>query len=1517
MGRKVTEIPYTTDVVKVNGENVKVPFGYEKFVRDQSFDALRFSKQKRKEWAVQHTNFLDEFNNLVKFTATLNQLELNRTVREFTTRHNALVTIINERTQRLREKTGSIKELPVADMLPATKDAIEEKRQLIQLEKVAQSLKKKIDDLKANAQNPEQQQRIFSGDGRKVSRDDPYQDPHVLTYQIADEYSHPYYQFKDCSHLAIEYAIDNVYPAFDALIDYERAFIAYHQPNFFSRVLDFITFGWWNKEEREFNEKLGDLVDQKELQVQRAKQSLAQAAYDRLTTSLISPDLNVARFEKFAGILQEHGNFTVVNVAHENLDHLLSHIATLQQENKKPGFFKSLVNPEAKNAYEQKEKYLKQLKLHVESYRYDVDALVKESGKAQFILLLAEFNQTIRKGKYPINASHLEASPSVLIEFINFLEKKKIELEKSDPGKGFILFRLFVTPEEIRQYTEKLSYLRTLVGSVKTKVATPIKLVIEGDNPLAKEFLTSYNEKLEADKQPTLIPSGLQQLISEIITWKEGDAPVPGIDAVYLARDVTEDRFKHLLEAYNIFAKTSITLDPSKPDNVARLDALKAIQQRKDFDQFVKWYHDNSLIIENYLTSRSPKSFDVYQADYKSVMKEDYRDRTRYFESYLKQFQRELADPYRSLSSKYNDRLQDAIANLVDIIIHHGVNDHLIKTTSNYINLIRYLVSNSNSPTDNKKLFENEPFKSIKMNHPDLNDEQIKNNYLNVLNLVQKIISGELVSLNDEHKALINEYLIPRDELNKTNEANTLGLLVVKYTRHHLRHVLNQENATKEQRDRARDYLKFIDENNENLNIDEQYKGIAFDAVGYFNELLQRDIGKELPLPNKEGFIQVDSDNLESRIKLKPGVSSSTTSKFAEKVTRDTTVLDHGTQDGVFLPFTIQGVWQNEARISLYANFNDKKSVAVDEYLEKYESTTDREYTAKAEKFTAYAELITIIGTEEQIRRYGKKLLELSFDSKNNDITLNEAQKDFIRKNDKTLSDIKESVINDYIQAVKVCTPITLATIDEFGTESNQVEYAHKYLIQIFKPENTEIHPLGEQLVTSFNREIPALVAAKEKVINDYIEKVKCNDVTLSTIDSIGTDNNKYNYGHKYLKQIFDKGTVHIELTAKQKESFGRNRVILEAVREQVIGDYISQVSAWSAKTQEAIDFIGTKKNQQDYVNKRLVELLKSASGQAERFGLLYAATPYINYLDEKIRGGFSLNKVALKQLFINFLNQNTTADLWNETSEELVKRYLDNNPVIISRLRLNQLKHLLVSHPEMDETKLLAETEKFLDFMTKNPCEFTSPINQLRIKEIFSIYLEKASKWSKHAELLALKFDPTGELGFLDQIRLLRVRELITENKTPKTEQYIKDVNQSFCPLFPVSEKAKDDFDLLIKSELIKYPEKQGADKYNWHENTEIIVKHWGNDAQKEICNIAWIASLFKHDDILLIEQLIENRNIAAISNKLVSSEDGKKEIRTLLKYYTDKSWNPKIELLIEKFEPSDDKHKLLQNTA
>lgn len=717
------------------------------------------------------------------------------------------------------------------------------------------------------------------------------------------------------------------------------------------------------------------------------------------------------------------------------------------------------------------------------------------------------------------------------------------------------------------------------------------------------------------------------------------------------------------------------------------------------------------------------------------------------FFDYLQRFAFELENPYHTLADRTTRRISTSYDCLVNILLNNGCNDSLINIESNYINMVRYGVQNgiidiSVLPHIVEKITGGETPKKA------------KENFLKALDLVQAIVTGDTSSWKNGDNttaSFLAGYIVPWGRVSDLGQncESSIEFLVKKFGAHNLPKVQDRKKCKQKDNEKNDDsYIQLLTDCCD-TDLTTKFKLPAQNALKFFQYIFESQ--KEIKLNSQEVVPIVGQQSI---------------------------------------PVTIESIVSQQNKISLYpvyniggANGQGGKLAAVTGYLEKYDGSN-----------TAYAEVVSIVATKEQIQLYAQKLLEFLF--KNTEVVLTEEHKKFFKENADILIETIDGVLGSYVKSEHVWNLETENAIHQIGSLSHKQLYANKRVNELLKNANRE----------------------ETKV---YIERLK---------------------------------------SIKEKTGF----------------------------------------NYPDFNDAAAEELVTIFKNYVEEGNYSFSADLLADYLLQKY------NPEILQQLRINMLNGFLLQyqDLKNP-DEEFRKHFpeaLINQPTFLSAVIA------FIAH--------VNEVASIHGVLVQNKeCELYK-VGKEKVNEIFSRFLADTKvekKWFEYAERLACAFDE--DKNALQELRLRKIEKLLAQNKRDVAQQYIQFVKGSAVPEFLCVPEKKQELNELFRLAIIL-----GENSYEWNPAIDILVEEWGDDVHKELCLIAKLAVQYVHNDaadILQVEQyileLLGAQDKKFIQGQLVVTDEGKAKLTALLQQAMQGDWNPKVELLIEYFEPVSNEKALL----
>ena len=1276
----------------------------------------------------------------------------------------------NQQEEIILKKVNEIN-VELSTIKAVTKDPLKE---FVFLTKRCIAMQQEVEKL--NERLKAEQEKLNSGrlDGvntKQISRDDIHFDPYAYYNQIAKNSSHPQNIYHAYSDESLEFCIDNIFPDLEAFIEEQKVFLESQQINpvsrFFRKLFNIFT------DSIDFSEQHQSFILRKELELRLAKQGLAQTAYDRINKGFINNSLDRTRFEKFANLIEDNGNFTVVNVPRADLEDLLNFVKHEENhiESQRRNWFSRFFLGDTSDYLEHKH-YLKKLKNRLTTYKQDFRALTSDQYCKQFDLVFDDFKNSNRKPDLTIGAMlNNETDTS---DFLTYIATRKAKKQNLMPQGIKWLWNRITNKAQVVELEQEIDYLNKLEQALNRKdikdeydANQDIRLVMNTETrTYSNDFTERYNEYRWNNQKGKIYPGILIQLVNQ--------------DAGFYTR---------LLKEFDASNKVnSEYLDNENFDESKRLETLeKLLTNAKTFENFVKVYMDENS-------------------------KKDLSDIDREFLHYVKRVNFVIQNPYATLQDMLNIRLDDAYQNMVNLIIHHGLNDGILSTISNYINIVRYNIESGRTKV--------EQLEHVKKLTNNLSEGNIKKRFLTALSLLQSLINGESVYRNfetspptdidllgldirletedgrkniQEIKDLCN-LLISRENLYHVGGAE-LSEWLMRYVRNNLRKLFNRQGEANYQKNLSLKanthtssyHFSLIKAFGNGFDSTEQYHYISNDALKFFRVLFQDKMpGEEIKLKNLPETADEDRDNLEAYLD-RAGISE-TAKKGYKLVPTENAIgsIEYVKCGQANLQYTIQEFIRQQNRVGSYPDKNKIKVEYIESYLKKYENVSDVNAT--------YAKAITIAATKEQIQKYGQKLLSSIF--KKNEVVLTHEEMEFIQDNKQILKDVIDKVINNYINSPNfVWNQKTENTLHEIASEKNKQRYTTKRIKEL-------LIEAAEEEQQSQKPEI--IDQAKTYILNIQNRRESSGFNYPDTSD---------NFIISELEDIFKSYATNNAWNVTLDE--------LAALYLQNNPEILQQLRI------NKINLILNDDRNKPLIENNLIDTL-----------LLDDTVWFVNYIKthklskevlsnvDKIRES---GLIKLDEIFSNYCNK-TNPKYWHKYAETLVCAF-DESEKWLRKLRLRKVKDLIDKQDLQEAVNYIAyvTSSSKKDLLPKKD-EKSAPEGSNRLDEIFKISIfgqidipgvaKRNYSWNEVTEVLVRKW---GTPERLDTCLIARTAHLLIEGNIQLSEQHIIQLLNNAELNFTKGNLVKTEQGKRELLELLTFY----AEKGFWNSNIELLIEY------------------------------------------------------------------------------------------
>lgn len=790
-----------------------------------------------------------------------------------------------------------------------------------------------------------------------------------------------------------------------------------------------------------------------------------------------------------------------------------------------------------------------------------------------------------------------------------------------------------------------------------------VKSSSEKQSSRLEQFFTGFNQSQTASSKAQLHPAPLVQMVHEIIVWnKQEKNPSPHLIEAKIweevhGKDQIVDWFKNMIDvvkAYNqqyptkkIIGISDLSSEEKPLDEQDRLKILDVLSANKaKFNEFMAYFKRHVL---------EAKAEEGAASEFVTKYK---KDPTRYhLWDYMERFQDRLEHPTKTLYELHRDHLKSAVKQLNSLIFEYGVNEHRVEQTRQCIRVIQMGIK--------RNLINIEDIPHLKeMIKPDRsNIKLIKDNYIEALNLFATIVDGSLSRfskekiLSDEQEKLLNNYIVTKGEVTTRTQSRTpeaTNHFVSRYINYHYMQILrgrkfllNRKNIEKSQLPLYMELLgkyseKFALKSSAEFNINL----LTVEALRFFNGLFLKDISTR------------QSIDIGAEIKL-------TTSESKTE-------------------FTLPRLGNNFALVALRSEQLEKASKLLKNYIANFKKSEAKNLNA------AYAEVVTILGDDEDIIEYAKTLLEKTYFSKA-EVKLEQTANSqglrgaygLVSDNYEILEEHVAGVIHLYIDSLyihhttardqkaeaKVFTwsKDTQDTINAIGTLDNKQRYLN---IRVAELLDTEPRNISRDQADKFSLPPSVIIFIRS------VENFKTQEGLSGRFDYPPADRSK-GLALVQLEEIVKHhlATYVTKLTIQPDRNFKP----WDIVADTLVAHYL----------QQSPQFIQELRiNQIDNLLKSIRVNSHAALAEVEQF-----ITLVNNSIDKRFWVDSKGQKI-LEDLFEKFI---TTHGMWSEAADRLFKRFVPNqdNTYLRRLRRLGVQQYLDQDSKEKSETQFIQAIRK------------------------------------------------------------------------------------------------------------------------------------------------------------------------------------------------------------------------------
>lgn len=1055
---------------------------------------------------------------------------------------------------------------------------------------------------------------------------------------------------------------------------------------------------------------------------------------------------------------------------------------------------------------------------------------------------------------------------------------------------------------------------------------------------------------------------------------------------VQIHMNCIQDRFLKLLNLYNAFRTSKeaekielkdiftfpVTKDQEGKDRLARQIAYDKLMSNRDFKPFMEWYE-----------KQLPKEF------------KDISDTTRHFGHYLQAMKRELDDPGRFLSTRLNERVQDAYDRFSDLVVYHGVNTANIKQAERYINLIKYSIKRwADSGCDPQKL-------PVKIDKIDLTDEHQRKNFLEGLDFAKKIIVGEKLDEYIQNGVIQGtfkenlKYVIPESKLDDTGFSAVERLLVTRYSRYHLAQRFSKSVSSQVEIDEGRlekasiDTLISVITQQTVLNVERQYALIASDAYQYFHKLFFKDANLSnttKPRIDFKDVITVSSEALELDIESygkyflmneghkidrinKEALQANLRIKQNPKKGSEACVLDDISYD-----WDIKTVKNLLARIQMSPKLkSDFREKLIKPFLEALEKNKD----LKLETLGKFAEVFTILFNKDELQVAAKLMLKQVFNpATEGNLSIPTEIEKFLMHNKPYIQAEIDFAIQAYIEKNnEQFSEHNAKVIFKYASQPNRELYCHKKIEEILNEASLNTRGYPDEHANRKVLRFLKFIREIESDTDDFKEISKFaftdQDALLKLFKPYDSEKGKVIEQH-FWRQSIDRlaceylisseGIIYIKDIRKAQLKFflAKNETNL------IFASQVKQFFEYTQKFPEEIKF------EQEFIDTIFTQFFEdhynALEHPADKLEVLQIAEQVAVYFDDSKKWldntRFKMIEGIISGTFAKFTADNMIDDI--KRSKEKKYPITENGKESLLQL----MKETLIKPDSKD--KKVAEQYNYPNnfeeiFKLGKAFDFNGEISDLvsfvalmnaynvsdlrlakvwindfdnfpitiTIKEQLERFFKESistdiqnkdvlKKFSYHpvAEIIALNFDESRL--HLDHARMAKLIELMRDGALNSAQAYARKLiheNEIFNIQFP----AKPSSEHELENIFLRFIYPNGVDhedistKYNFNPAIEELVNQFGSENVQNKCKIARVAGIFSQltsNKSLAIDAFVENAKSLKLDDFAKHAKDNdKNELVKLIKFYveSDADWDPRIQKLIEIFEPNDNKKQLL----
>lgn len=769
--------------------------------------------------------------------------------------------------------------------------------------------------------------------------------------------------------------------------------------------------------------------------------------------------------------------------------------------------------------------------------------------------------------------------------------------------------------------------------------------------------------------------------------------------------------------------------------------------------------HYKTTVIRYFINNT--QGFKSFVDHYIEENKNNLNDKKRCFIQYLKRFNRELDNPFCHLSTRLQHRIDNAIGYLNELIFQ-GVNDFTVANMVHYIDLIVFAIETGRVSLECIKVEESRNDGTITER---CLKEQERQDYLTAIRLLKGIIEGTLFELKPEEIELIKSLAVSKRALMSMQKENPLNYLVTHFTRYHLNKQLNRSDfygslyeqckSLKSDCDKAAQYFIFISKFSTEHDVEELYQRTVAESFRFFRFVFEVPCGKEITLKGRGN--SVDEFNQDNFIK-------------------------------------------QYRRIKLFKKAHERIIAEVDSYIQAYDGTNAH-----------YAEILSVVATDEQLQFYAKKMLEVAL--KNEKISLGKEQETFLLENHAIILPVIHESLNNFIEKSDfVWNRSAQHGIDKLGTRSNKFRYNNKRIAELLPLVSADEFQRNSDLRKKVRSCMDDLLAYRDKGV------AYPDDDALSELSNIF---------ETHIKSSYPKDSPHWDMSSDEMASYFlvKNPKVLQSLRLNKVSHVLN----------------GSFKSDIRYAQ----------------------AVWFVEYVNHSSRPSFICSEEG-QSFFDQLIYQDIAKFGWQEHTQIFVSAW--GTAECLDACYLSRLNYLIKKNDPLETELHIKQLKKegiLVGTLFKTELGKRKAMNELRA-------LIDGNLWSPNIELLVKFFEPTEQNNTLvHDCRIKRLKEICSGTGKPVGHFDIA-VNKDEHETWEFQRQEKSRYDALRSMFGERYADLEKLKQYFGKNNIETLKSEAKKFVLGDKINVdPWAHDLFS----ILISEAFGNEVIR--KNKITGQDE------------------------------------------